>query len=264
MASNTLTLESQSPPPSQSQFSIAIARIAVAQITQSVGFKASQSSALDTLTRLATLYLQSLGKTAASHAVDGGRTECNLFDVVHALESLNSPRGFPGATAASQCLLRSSTIKELSQFVHSTKELPFAKPIPKSRENLGAPVSLGKIDSDKKVIRGAEIPRWLPDFPEVREKEERKSEREESYWELKREEERDGEVKTMGKDEKDMQILPWRRDKVRFKIGGKKKRNGNVGKDLKLRKRVCLVNSGARGILKEDAYRKRNAVENGR
>ncbi|GMH09279.1 hypothetical protein Nepgr_011120 [Nepenthes gracilis] len=260
---------------SQSQFSFTITRVAVAQISHSLGFRSSQSSALEALTRLATLYLQTLSKYAASRAASCGRTRCNILDISAALEDIQSPLGFLGASAFSQNLLRSSLLKQLRQFVNRTRELPFAKPIAcRRRENL-APVSW-KSDSSVNAIRGAEIPKWLPEFPTVGTEEELKIDSEERYWERRRKDEckaadRGKEVETSSNMEKE-KVLPWRRERVKFKVGMKKTK-GNVGMDLKSRedgdyrgKSANLDNRDCRRRISElgkENQSRGNAIENG-
>ncbi|KAA8537138.1 hypothetical protein F0562_029636 [Nyssa sinensis] len=127
MKSVTLTSrDSELDPP---DFLFAITRIAVAQICQSVGFKASQNSALETLTDIAAGYLQALAKSAAASATSSGRTQSNLFDIVFALEDLYSAQGFRGASNVNQPLLASSTLVDIMKFVKYTDEIPFAKRI---------------------------------------------------------------------------------------------------------------------------------------
>nr|GMD86822.1 transcription initiation factor tfiid subunit 8 [Ipomoea batatas] len=63
-------------------------RIAVAQICESVGFERFNESALDSFADIAIKYLFDLGKTGTSYANLAGRSECNVFDIVRALEDL--------------------------------------------------------------------------------------------------------------------------------------------------------------------------------
>nr|GMD78495.1 transcription initiation factor tfiid subunit 8 [Ipomoea batatas] len=69
-------------------FGSAISRIAVAQICESVGFERFNESALDSFADIAIKYLFDLGKTGTSYANLAGRSECNVFDIVRALEDL--------------------------------------------------------------------------------------------------------------------------------------------------------------------------------
>lgn len=127
------TLETLGP----SEFSFAIMKVAVAQICESAGFRAAQSSALETLTRIATIYLQNLAKSATTSAATSGRTQSNIFDFVHALRHLSSNQGFAGASDHNVSLLESSPLtittiylrtlpKSVSDYdsVHALKQLP--------------------------------------------------------------------------------------------------------------------------------------------
>lgn len=159
------------PPPSD--FSTAITRIAVAQICQSVGFKAAQRSALETLTDVATRYLRSLAKSAAASASSTGRTQSNLFDVVCSLEELHSVVGFRGASNVAQSLYSSSTVADTMKFVNYSCEIPFAKPVPRRKFASGLPTVGGAGGGFEFVNgRGNHIPKWLPAIPEMRKKEE--------------------------------------------------------------------------------------------
>ncbi|KAJ4850713.1 hypothetical protein Tsubulata_048731 [Turnera subulata] len=159
------------PPSSPSDFGFAITKTAVSQICRSVGFKSSEISALETLTRVATLYLQTLAKTAASYSNACGRTQSNLFDLINSLHDLlsSSSQGFPGASTlhsngAATCLLSSAALNGLAGFVNSTDEIPFAKSIPRRNRPPPPPAPpppIGLIEA-----RGGHIPRWLPGFPD--------------------------------------------------------------------------------------------------
>ncbi|GAB2273753.1 hypothetical protein Dimus_008533 [Dionaea muscipula] len=238
------TLES-TPRTTIPQFADAITRIAVAQIAQSTGYRAAESSALESLTRLATLHLQSLAKSAAATAARSRRTQCNLLDIISALEDLSTPRGFPGASSVRHSLLSSGTIKELRQFVVSTRETPFAKRIPRrprpecSSSNLSAPNGV--------TVRGPEVPLWLPAFPDAVGQEKVNCGRKEAHWE--EEEDRlvvamgQGDVKKLEKGK--VKMLPWKRERVKFKLkGGLKKCDGDGGGSTMTRERICLGNCG--------------------
>ncbi|XWS18707.1 hypothetical protein CRYUN_Cryun32bG0068000 [Craigia yunnanensis] len=73
--------------------------------------------------------------------------------------------GFTGASTLydNNCLLKSSVLEDLSGFVSSTDEIPFATPIvrEKEREREAAKASPGNLQ------RGAHVPEWLPGFPDV-------------------------------------------------------------------------------------------------
>ncbi|CAN1775888.1 Transcription initiation factor TFIID subunit 8 [Linum perenne] len=146
------------------EFGYAVARKAVAQICDNVGFDGSKESALDALTDVTLRYLRDLGKTASSNANLCGRTECTIFDVVRGLEDIGSTQGFPGAYNSSGCLVSSGTIRELADYVDSNEEVPFAQPLPKFPI-----VRASKLIPSFKEMNETpppHIPDWLPAFPD--------------------------------------------------------------------------------------------------
>ncbi|KAF8398583.1 hypothetical protein HHK36_017514 [Tetracentron sinense] len=158
--------EEQTTSPSIS--SAVITRVAVAQICQSIGFTSSQRSALDALTNIAKNYLQTLAKSASSNANSCGRTESNLFDVIHAIEDLRSIQGFHGASEVNQSLLNSGVLREIISFVRSVDEIPFAKPIPRNNSAKNYSLSRFSIKSKQGVKQNrpfSHIPPWLPVLP---------------------------------------------------------------------------------------------------
>ncbi|PON45558.1 Bromodomain associated domain containing protein [Parasponia andersonii] len=155
-------------------FSLAVARIAVAQICASVGFKYTQLSALETLTGVTTKYLETIAKSSASFAAASNRSQTNIFDVTNALHDLRSPHGFSGASnlhRTDYCLLNSSVLAELSDFVDCTVETPFAKPIPQRQvsETDAGKEKKKENENEKKnpIQRAPHIPNWLPELPEM-------------------------------------------------------------------------------------------------
>lgn len=154
---------------SPSNFSFTITKVAVAQICQSIGFGSSQSLALQTLTTVATTYLQNLAKLATNKATFSGRTQTNLFDVIYAIEDLSSIQGFHGASNVNQTLLNSTTLLDIINFVKLTLEIPFAKPIPRHNPlnvSILPPKSPCKLHDDFALEpRHSHIPLWLPSFP---------------------------------------------------------------------------------------------------
>ena len=60
----------------------AVAKVAVAQTAESVGFEAVQQSASDTLSELLIRYISEIGGATHSYAELAGRTECNINDLV--------------------------------------------------------------------------------------------------------------------------------------------------------------------------------------
>ncbi|GAB2230303.1 hypothetical protein Drorol1_Dr00014564 [Drosera rotundifolia] len=243
------TLDSSTP----AHFADSIARLAVAQIIQSTGYRAATSSSLETLARLATLHLRSLSSSASQSSALSRRSQPNLLDFVSAIERLSFPRGFPGASLPhfQGNPFLCGAVKELRDFVcFYSKETPFAKPIPRRciQENVVAPARSTSYDD---CDRGRpEIPGWLPGFPEAEREEREGARRKEAYWEDVAETSGRREEKRV---EKEKGVLPWRRERVKFKFRGvvknKQKKSGVVGIDLKLkRKRVCLDGSG-KGIM---------------
>ncbi|XP_022715449.1 transcription initiation factor TFIID subunit 8 [Durio zibethinus] len=146
------------------EFSFNITKIAVSQICKSVGFKRSQILALETLTLVATKYLEALAKSSVSFSNAANRTQSNLLDLTNALHDM-SQVGFRGASTLydNNCLLKSSVLEDLSAFVSSTAEIPFAKPIERAKEREMEKVKA----STGNLQRGAHIPEWLPSFPDV-------------------------------------------------------------------------------------------------
>ncbi|KAK9268240.1 hypothetical protein L1049_010683 [Liquidambar formosana] len=65
------------------------------QICQSIGFKGSKTSAFETLTAIAAIYLQNLAKSAASFATSSGRT--------HSIRANPHPRRLGLCTRLSRC-----------------------------------------------------------------------------------------------------------------------------------------------------------------
>ncbi|XP_010260189.1 PREDICTED: transcription initiation factor TFIID subunit 8-like [Nelumbo nucifera] len=146
-------------------FGRAIAKIAVAQICENVGFQSFQQSALESLSDVAIRYLRDLGKTAHFYANLAGRTHCNVFDVIQGLEDLGSSQGFSGASDVNRCLASSGTVREISQYVSLEQEIPFARPVPRfpvtrNRKPTPSFLQIGETPP------GNHIPPWLPAFPD--------------------------------------------------------------------------------------------------
>ncbi|KAL8199405.1 hypothetical protein R6Q57_012973 [Mikania cordata] len=145
------------------EFAHAIARIAVAQVCESVGFQGFQQSALDTFSDVACKYVGEIGKVSNFYANLAGRTECNVFDVIQGLEDLNLSQGFVGASDRDKCLSVSGIIKDLSQFVNLSEEIGFAYSIPsfpvvKERKSTLTFLQAGQAPPTDV------IPPWLPMF----------------------------------------------------------------------------------------------------
>nr|GEW41866.1 transcription initiation factor TFIID subunit 8-like [Tanacetum cinerariifolium] len=115
-----------------STFHVSIATAAVAQICHSIGFKSTQTTALQTLTDITVRYLTSLATSAATSAASTGRTECNLYDVIRGMEDVHADVGFNGNSVVTRrlsSLSDSEMLKDMMRFVHWSREVPFAKPL---------------------------------------------------------------------------------------------------------------------------------------
>ncbi|CAI0426824.1 unnamed protein product [Linum tenue] len=146
-------------------FGYAVARKAVAQVCEKVGFEGLKESALDALTDVTLRYLRDLGKTASSNANICGRTQCSIFDVVRGFEDIGSYQGFPGAYNSGSCLVSSGTIRNIIDFVESEEEIPFAQPVPQFpivRESKLIP----SFEKMNETPPGNHIPAWLPALPD--------------------------------------------------------------------------------------------------
>lgn len=147
------------------EFSQAIARIAVAQVCESVGFQGFQQSAIDTFSDVACKYVQEIGKVSGFYAGLAGRTECNAFDVVQGLEELSISQGFVGGSDRDNCLSGSGIVKDLSQYVNLSEEIAFAYAVPsfpvvKDRKSTPSFLQAGETPPTD------DIPPWLPMFLE--------------------------------------------------------------------------------------------------
>lgn len=156
----------------QTEFASSVTKIAVSQICKSVGFKAAQLYTLDILTDVAIRYLQSIAKSAAAYANASGRTQSNVFDLVSALNDVNSVSGFQGAASLhknSASVLASGVLCDLNNFVRNSREIPFAKPVPKGGVlDLPSPMMHSSGGTNfSSISRGLHIPRWLPPFPDM-------------------------------------------------------------------------------------------------
>ncbi|XP_057804358.1 uncharacterized protein LOC131019767 [Salvia miltiorrhiza] len=81
-------------------------------------------SALDSLADIAIRYICELGKTSRFYANLAGRTGCNVFDIVQALEDLGTPQGFTGASEVhADCAVSSGAIREIKVYVEAADEV---------------------------------------------------------------------------------------------------------------------------------------------
>lgn len=154
-------------------------------------------------------------------------------------------------------------MKGLNRFVNGVDEVPFARRIPRVEPGLGSG-SEGFPGKSGPLLRNrAEVPRWLPEFPDFVEEEAKRISKREAFWE----EEAFHQpplvpplVKTVKEEEKKKRVggflLSGRRERVKFRLGIM---NGKMGvDDLELRngvcrggKRVCLAKR-LRTFLEED------------
>lgn len=197
-----------------SDFHTAVAKIAVAQICKSVGYKGAQTTALETLTDIALRYLQSIAKSAANSAGSSGRTQCNLLDVIRAFEDLHYDLGFKGNSDPKKrlnILSNSSILRDTMKFVYRSREIPFAKPLP--RREITNPI-ISRCESAKLNVKMNHVPRWLPEFPKISDEtvDDVTNEGEIEIEKKMRLIESDRKITKIGK-------LPEKRKKVSFKIG---------------------------------------------
>ncbi|KAJ4975404.1 hypothetical protein NE237_000510 [Protea cynaroides] len=222
--------EGETRPPSL--FRKAISKIAVAQICQSVGFTGSQQSAHEALSDIATRYMEALAKSASSNANSCGRTECNIFDVIHAIEDMSSVQGFRGASDINKSLLDSDIIKDLISFVRWVDEIPFAKPIPCSNAGKRSRISRCLSEPRESCDQNKEfshISPWLPAFPDPSTYKNGVVEARREEGSSGNEEEHDRDINRIvdvqecgcenrNNSEEEKRVLPIKRPKVRFKL----------------------------------------------
>ncbi|XP_047313310.1 transcription initiation factor TFIID subunit 8 [Impatiens glandulifera] len=144
----------------------ALAKIAVAQVFDSIGFQGFQQSALNVMSDVAVRYTREIGKISNQYANLADRNYCEVLDVIQALKELGSAEGFSGASDVNHCLANSGIIRELIQYVEDAGEIPFAysiPPFPVSRDQKVEPsfIQLGQTPPDQ------HIPAWLPAFPDT-------------------------------------------------------------------------------------------------
>ncbi|KAJ3674297.1 hypothetical protein LUZ60_004913 [Juncus effusus] len=149
------------------RFSRAVAKISVAQILESADFCCSYRAPIETLAGVMLRYISHVGKLAVSHANSSGRFDCNVFDVIQALEEIESMHGFLGQSDLNRCLGNSSVIKDLFAFVGTEKEIPFARSIPRFpvAKDSKIPTLFHEIGNEN---TGNHIPHWLPAFPDAK------------------------------------------------------------------------------------------------
>ncbi|KAL7150029.1 hypothetical protein ABFS83_05G080600 [Erythranthe nasuta] len=216
---------------SESEYSFSIARVAVAQICQSMGFKGAEKMALDALTDVATMYLKAIAKLGAASAnSNGSRTQSNILDVIVALEDLGSVQGFAGSSIVRErSLYTSAVIKDLIKFVNYSDEIPFARPLPPPRTSFIPRQTSSKLHYDDEG-GSKHVPRWLPAVPVVVEKRKRwwgclEEEREDENWEKNTVVENET---TSVINNNDIDMSSAKRAKVKFKLGLPRPATGGI------------------------------------
>ncbi|ERN10078.1 hypothetical protein AMTRI_Chr06g172830 [Amborella trichopoda] len=147
-------------------FYIAIVKIAVSQICEASGFDSSQDSALETFSDVATRYLETLARFAHSHSNLCGRSQCNIFDAINAIEDMSSPLGFSGASDCNRLILSSGVVKEIMDYVSLVEEIPFARRIPRDTGPRERKRSYRSFIQSGKESPFRHVPLWLPAFPD--------------------------------------------------------------------------------------------------
>ncbi|KAK4759552.1 hypothetical protein SAY87_022683 [Trapa incisa] len=146
-------------------FGLAVARVAVAQVCESVGFEGSRGSTLDSLADIAVRYIRDIGMASRFYANLAGRSECNAFDIIRTLDDLGDFQGVSGASAVRNCIVGSGMMREVIGHVEMTEEIPFAHTLPwfpVSKERRLIP----SFDLMGETPPGNHIPSWLPAFPD--------------------------------------------------------------------------------------------------
>lgn len=143
----------------------AVAKVALAQICEGVGFEAVKQSSLEALSDMAVRYICDLGKSASLYANLAGRSEVNLFDIVKGLEDFGSNTGFSGSSEVDHCVMESGVLKEMDDFVGTLEETPFALPIPRFPV-IKCPQRIPTFSEMGEEPSGKHIPTWLPAFPD--------------------------------------------------------------------------------------------------
>lgn len=121
-----------------------VGKLALCQLAQEMGFSSISSQALDTLEEVMELLIEKIGLRAKQIAEHTGRTECNLFDTIRALDVLQTNKD------------------QLQHFLSN----PIAD-IPFCRDNIKFPSVPRLTPKDELVIKYDEsnIPNFLPSFP---------------------------------------------------------------------------------------------------
>lgn len=128
------------------QFSRALARVAVVQVAEAVGFDAVQSHAADAIADVLLRYITQLGAASHSYAEMAGRSDTNVFDILLAFEDLGV------------------NIDDLTRMRFHEEEVPFAHalppyPVEKAPQLLPSFLERGEVPP-------AHVPGFLPAFPD--------------------------------------------------------------------------------------------------
>jgi len=130
------------------EYSRAIARCAAAQISDAAGFEAVQESALDMVSELMLRFVSEIGAASHSYAELAGRTDTNVFDVLHALQELGMD------------------LEQLRDHIDTEAENPFNHPLP------SYPIQTAPKRAPAFREKGEEppehVPAFLPAFPDER------------------------------------------------------------------------------------------------
>uniref|UniRef100_A0A061RDE3 Transcription initiation factor TFIID subunit 8 n=1 Tax=Tetraselmis sp. GSL018 TaxID=582737 RepID=A0A061RDE3_9CHLO len=127
------------------EYSRAIARCAAAQISDAAGFEAVQESALDMVSELMLRFVSEIGAASHSYAELAGRTDTNVFDVLHALQELGMD------------------LEQLRDHIDTEAENPFNHPLPSYPIQTAPPAFREKGEEPPE-----HVPAFLPAFPDER------------------------------------------------------------------------------------------------
>jgi histone H3/H4 len=118
-----------------------IGKLAVAQLSQVMGFSSISSQALDTLEEVLRLLIEKIGERAKMIAEHSGRTECNLLDILSSLEVI-------------QC-----SVDTINSCATQGQEFTFARSV---KFHSGVQDEKDKV---KDIVYKDNIPNFLPHFP---------------------------------------------------------------------------------------------------
>ncbi|KAI4364250.1 hypothetical protein MLD38_020369 [Melastoma candidum] len=139
---------------STDEFGRAAAKLAVAQIWESLGFDGTHCSVLDVLIDIVIRCLRAIGKSSAFYANLSGRTQSNVFDVLRSFEDL-------GVSTSD------NPVMEFVDYMESCKEVPFMNPIPQFpfvRDD--RKLTIPSFSQMSEPPPGKHIPSWLQALPD--------------------------------------------------------------------------------------------------